>query len=101
MGIPEKKNQPIVSVNQEIYKQLRNRHNNNMKDYYVRVEKGEAKQLFWFFYFLFFYFKIFFGLFNLYVTILKILKIWNIWNNRNRTINHRIYIRYIICKIYN
>ena len=37
-----KKNQPIVSVNQEIYKQLRNRHNNNMKDYYVRVEKGEA-----------------------------------------------------------
>lgn len=46
LGIPEKKNQPIVSVNQEIYKQLRNRHNNNMKDYYVRVEKGEAKQLF-------------------------------------------------------
>jgi hypothetical protein len=46
LGIPEKKTQPIVSVNQEIYKQLRNRHNNNMKEYYVRVEKGEVKKLF-------------------------------------------------------
>jgi hypothetical protein len=46
LGIPEKKSQPIVSVNQEIYKQLRNRHNNNMKEYYVRVEKGEVKKLF-------------------------------------------------------
>jgi len=46
LGIPEKKTQPIVSVNQEIYKQLRNRHNDNMKEYYVRVEKGEVKKLF-------------------------------------------------------
>ena len=45
-GIAEKKDQPIVSVNQEIYKQLRNKHNNNMKEYYIRVEKGEAKKLF-------------------------------------------------------
>jgi adenylate kinase family enzyme len=46
LAIPEKKTQPIVSVNQEIYKQLRNRHNNNMKEYYVSVEKGEVKKLF-------------------------------------------------------
>ena len=46
LGVTEKKAPQIVSVNQEIYKQLRNKHNNNMKEYYVRVEKGEAKKLF-------------------------------------------------------
>jgi hypothetical protein len=45
-GITEKKAPKIVSVNQEIYKQLRNQHNTNMKDYYARVEKGEAKKVF-------------------------------------------------------
>jgi hypothetical protein len=46
LGIAEKKAPVITSINQEIYKQLRNKHNNNMKEYYVRVEKGEAKKLF-------------------------------------------------------
>jgi hypothetical protein len=46
LGIAEKKTPAITSINQEIYKQLRNKHNNNMKEYYVRVEKGEAKKLF-------------------------------------------------------
>jgi len=46
LGIAEKKTQTIISLNQEIYKQLRNKHTNNMKDYYSRVEKGEAKKLF-------------------------------------------------------
>ena len=46
LGIAEKKTPVITSINQEIYKQLRNKHNNNMKEYYVRVEKGEAKKLF-------------------------------------------------------
>jgi septum formation topological specificity factor MinE len=45
-GITEKKAPTIVSVNQEIYKQLRNQHNTNMKEYYARVEKGEAKKVF-------------------------------------------------------
>jgi hypothetical protein len=45
LGITEKKTQSIKSVNQEIYKQLRNKLDTNMRDYKVRVEKGEAKQL--------------------------------------------------------
>jgi len=45
LGITEKKTQCIKSVNQEIYKQLRNKLDTNMRDYKVRVEKGEAKQL--------------------------------------------------------
>ena len=45
-GIAEKKEPAIISVNQEIYKQLRNKHNTNMKEYYARVEKGEAKSVF-------------------------------------------------------
>jgi hypothetical protein len=35
----------IKSVNQEIYRQLRNKLDSNMKDYKIRVEKGEAKEV--------------------------------------------------------
>ena len=46
MNIPEKKTEPkIKSVNQEIYKQLRSKLDSNMRDYQVRVEKGEAKKI--------------------------------------------------------
>ncbi len=45
LGITEKKALPVKSVNQEIYKQLRNRLNSNMKDYQSRVEKGEVKKI--------------------------------------------------------
>jgi hypothetical protein len=45
LGITEKKALPVKSVNQEIYKQLRTRLNSNMKDYQVRVEKGEVKKI--------------------------------------------------------
>ena len=44
-GITEKKIKPIHSINQEIYKQIRNRLNSNMRDYQERVEKGEARKL--------------------------------------------------------
>jgi len=36
-GISEKRETPIKSVNQEIYRQLRNRLNSNMSDYSSRV----------------------------------------------------------------
>jgi hypothetical protein len=45
LGIVEKKEPKIQSVNQEIYKQLRNKLNANMKDYQLRVEKGEVKNV--------------------------------------------------------
>jgi hypothetical protein len=45
LGITKKK-EPIKSINQEIYKQLRYRLDNNMSEYRMRVEKGEAKKLF-------------------------------------------------------
>ena len=45
LGIQEKKSEPIKSVNQEIYKQLRSKLDSNMRDYQVRVEKGEAKKI--------------------------------------------------------
>jgi hypothetical protein len=45
LGITEKKTQSVKSVNQEIYKQLRSRLNSNMKDYQIRVEKGEVKKI--------------------------------------------------------
>jgi hypothetical protein len=45
LGITEKKQLPVNSVNQEIYKQLRSRLNSNMKDYQERVEKGVAQKL--------------------------------------------------------
>jgi len=44
-GINVKKEQPIKSINQEIYKQMRTHLNSAMKDYNERVEKGEAKKL--------------------------------------------------------
>lgn len=45
LGITDKKEQPIKSVNQEIYKQLRYRLDSNMRNYQERVDKGEAKKL--------------------------------------------------------
>ena len=45
LGISDKKVQPIKSVNQEIYKQLRYRFDSNMRNYQERVEKGEAKKI--------------------------------------------------------
>lgn len=46
-GIKETKTttKPIKSVNQEIYKQLRNHLNTAMRDYQTRVEKGEATKI--------------------------------------------------------
>ena len=44
-GISEKKQSPIKSVNQEIYKQLRYKLDSNMRNYQERVEKGEAKKI--------------------------------------------------------
>jgi hypothetical protein len=44
-GITEKKELPVKSINQEIFRQLRKKLDTNMRDYKVRVEKGEAKQL--------------------------------------------------------
>ena len=44
-GISEKKEKPLHSINQEIYRQLRYKLDSNMRDYNQRVEKGEAKQL--------------------------------------------------------
>jgi hypothetical protein len=44
LGITEKKALPVKSVNQEIYKQLRRRLNDNMRDYKVRVDKGDVKK---------------------------------------------------------
>ena len=45
LGISDKKVQPIKSVNQEIYKQLRYRLDSNMRNYQERVENGEAKKI--------------------------------------------------------
>ena len=44
-GIPDKKDQTVNSINQEIYKQIRYRLNSNMRDYQERVEKGEVKKI--------------------------------------------------------
>jgi hypothetical protein len=44
-GITNKKPNPIKSVNQEIYKQLRNKLDTSMRDYKVRLDKGEAKKI--------------------------------------------------------
>jgi hypothetical protein len=47
LGIPEKKEpEKVTSVNQEIYKQLRIKLDNNMQDYKMRAEKGEARKLY-------------------------------------------------------
>jgi len=45
LGITEEKKQPIKSVNQEIYKQLRYRLDENARDYTKRKENGETKNL--------------------------------------------------------
>jgi hypothetical protein len=45
LGITEKKEPQINSLNQAIYKQIRHKLDANMRDYNVRVEKGEAKKL--------------------------------------------------------
>ena len=45
LGIQEKNPEPIKSVNQEIYKQLRYRLDSNMRNYHERVEKGEVKKV--------------------------------------------------------
>jgi hypothetical protein len=45
LGVVEKKVEPVKSVNQEIYKQLRYRLDSNMRNYQERVEKGEARRL--------------------------------------------------------
>lgn len=46
LGVSKQKNKkPIKSVNQAIYKQLRNHLDTAMKDYKERVDKGEAKQI--------------------------------------------------------
>jgi len=45
LGITEKKAPPITSINQEIYKQLRFKLDSSMRDYRVRVDKGEVKKV--------------------------------------------------------
>ena len=45
LGVPDKKVEPVKSLNQEIYKQLRHRLDSNMRNYHERVEKGEARKL--------------------------------------------------------
>jgi hypothetical protein len=46
LGVPEKKiSNQVKSVNQEIYKQLRNKLDNSMRDYQGRVERGEVKKV--------------------------------------------------------
>ena len=45
LGIKEKKVEPIKSLNQEIYKQLRYKLDGNMRDYKNRVKKGEVKKI--------------------------------------------------------
>jgi len=44
-GITEKKEPQITSVNQAIYKQLRHKLDANMRNYHIRVEKGEVKKV--------------------------------------------------------
>jgi hypothetical protein len=43
LGLPDKKEAPIKSVNQEIYKQMRYKLDENMRDYNIRKERGETK----------------------------------------------------------
>ena len=43
LGIHKKKQEPIKSLNQEIFKQIRYKLDSNMSDYKKRVEKGETK----------------------------------------------------------
>ena len=43
LGITEKKAPPVKSVNQEMYKQMRHKLDDNMRDYNSRKERGETK----------------------------------------------------------
>jgi len=43
LGIPEKKEQPIKNVNQEIYKQIRYKLDSNMREYNLRKERDETR----------------------------------------------------------
>ena len=47
LGVPEKKTSTsqVKSVNQEIYKQLRNKLDSSMRDYQGRVERVEVKKV--------------------------------------------------------
>ena len=45
LGLTEKKALPVKSINQEIYKQLRSRLDDNMRDYTIRKERGETKNV--------------------------------------------------------
>jgi hypothetical protein len=45
LGIGEKNNTQVKSINQEIFKQIRYRLDSNMRDYHKRVERGEAKKM--------------------------------------------------------
>ena len=45
LGINEKNNAQVKSINQEIFKQIRYRLDSNMRDYHKRVERGEAKKM--------------------------------------------------------
>ena len=44
-GTPEKKANVVTSVNQEIYRQLRYKLDNNMRNYQERADKGEEKKM--------------------------------------------------------
>jgi len=43
LGITEKKEPPIKTVNQEIYKQIRHKLDSNMREYNLRKERDETK----------------------------------------------------------
>jgi hypothetical protein len=43
LGITEKKTPPVKSVNQEMYKQMRHKLDDNMRDYNLRKDRGETK----------------------------------------------------------
>jgi len=45
LGIVEKPQIGLTSINQSIYKELRSRLDSNMRNYNYRVERGEAKKI--------------------------------------------------------
>jgi molybdopterin synthase catalytic subunit len=45
IGRGDKDKKHVNSINQEIYRQLRNKLDNNLRDYRERVEKGEVKKV--------------------------------------------------------
>jgi hypothetical protein len=44
IGVTEKKNKPIISVNQEIYKQIRYKLDESMREYNERKEKEDNRR---------------------------------------------------------